>query len=176
VIGLRPMADADLPRIGEWLVQPHVARWWTPETTPEEQLATYRRRIDGPSPTHMLTVLHDDEPIGWCQWYRWADYPEPAAGVEAEPTDVGIDYAIGDRSRTGRGLGTELIAALVAEVRRHEPQAAIRSTPEADNTASRGVLERNGFELLAVRPIVTEGHDRPMTVYRLPPAGESTSR
>jgi aminoglycoside 6'-N-acetyltransferase len=170
------MAETDLRRIGGWLTQPHVARWWTPETTPEEQLAKYRRRITGTSPTNMLTVLHDDRPIGWCQWYRWVDYPEPAAGVDADPTDVGIDYAIGDVHAIGRGLGTELIAALVTEVRRHEPGAAIRSTPEADNAASRCVLERNGFVLLAVRPIATEGHDRPMTIYRLAPPDNSTSR
>jgi aminoglycoside 6'-N-acetyltransferase len=176
MIRLRPMVDADLPQVGRWLLLPHVARWWTPETTPQEQLAKYRRRLDGPSRTRMLTVLADGEPIGWCQWYRWADYPEPAAGVDAEPTDVGIDYAIGEPRAVGRGLGTQVIAALVTEVRRHEPDAAIRSTPEAENTASRRVLEGNGFALVSVRSISTEGHDRPMAIYRLPPPGSDASR
>jgi hypothetical protein len=30
------------------------------------------------------------------------------------------------------------------------------------------VLEKNGFCLVAVRPVVTEPTDRPMAIYRLP--------
>jgi aminoglycoside 6'-N-acetyltransferase len=176
MIRLRAMAEDDLPQVAEWLTRPHVAAWWTPDTTPEEQLTKYRRRIVGSAKTHMLTVLDDEQPIGWCQWYRWADYPEPAAGVEAGPTDLGIDYAIGDPRAIGRGLGTQLIAALVTEVRRHHADAPIRTTPEAANVASRRVLEHNGFELLALRPIPAEGHDRPMTIYRLAPPDRDSSR
>jgi hypothetical protein len=52
-------------------------------------------------------------PIGWCQWYLYTDYPEHARDVGAEPGDVGIDYAIGDPNRRRAGVGTELIATLV---------------------------------------------------------------
>ncbi|MBO0814466.1 MAG: GNAT family N-acetyltransferase [Actinobacteria bacterium] len=81
--------------------------------------------------------------------------------------EVGIDYAIVDPAWVGRGVGTKLIAALVAEVRRHHPGSGIRTTPEAANTASRRVLEKNGFELVAVRPVATEPTDAPMAIYRL---------
>jgi hypothetical protein len=36
---------------------------------------------------------------------------------------------------------------LVTEIRRRHPGAGILTTPEAANTASRRVLERNGFDL-----------------------------
>ena len=68
-ISLRPMTDEDLPGIDVWLRLPHVARWWTPDTTAEAELAKYRRRIgpDALTDTIMLTVLQDSWPIGWCQ-------------------------------------------------------------------------------------------------------------
>jgi RimJ/RimL family protein N-acetyltransferase len=69
----------------------------------------------------------------------------------------------------GRGTGTALIAALTAEVRRDHPSAGFLAGPDAANRASRRVLEKNGFQLVAVRPVVTEPSDDPIAIYRLPP-------
>jgi 4-hydroxy-tetrahydrodipicolinate reductase/aminoglycoside 6'-N-acetyltransferase len=163
------MAEEDLGRIGAWLRLPHVARWWTPDTTAEKELAKYRLRIGpgGLSDTIMLTVLQDGRAIGWCQWYRWADYPDEEAAMAALAGEAGIDYAIGDPAWIGRGTGTELIAVLVAEIRRRHPGAGVLVGPDADNTASRRVLEKNGFELVEVRPVATEPSDAPIAIYRL---------
>lgn len=175
------MTEDDLPSIAAWLELPHVARWWTADTTAEAELAEYRQRVSpGPGDsgsadsgsadqaTIMLMVLLDDVPVGWCQWYRWDDYPAEATGMSARAGEIGIDYAIGDPCSVGRGVGTELIAALVTEVRREHPGAGVLADPDAANAASRRVLEKNGFELVAVRPVVTEPSDRPMAIYRLP--------
>jgi hypothetical protein len=83
----------------------------------------------------MLTVMQGRDPTGWCQWYRWADYPAQAAAMGARGGEAGVDFAIGDPAWIGRGADTELIAVLVAEVRRQHPGAAIllvqmRETPD----------------------------------------------
>jgi aminoglycoside 6'-N-acetyltransferase len=169
------MGEEDLPRIAGWLRLPHVARWWTPDTTAEAEIARYRQRI-GPGclgDTIMLTVLRDRRPIGWCQWYRWADYPDEEAAMGARDGEAGIDYAIGDPASIGRGTGTELIAVLVAEIQHRLPGAGVLAGPDAANIASRRVLEKNGFELVAVRRVATEPSDAPIAIYRLraAPAG-----
>ncbi len=168
---LRRMTEGDLPLVLAWLRLPHVARWWTPDTTAEAEIEEYRQRVSyGADPaTTMLMVTRGagGAAIGWCQWYRWADYPDEAAEMGAGPDDAGIDYAIGDLDCVGRGVGTELIATLVAEVRRHCPGAGILADPDATNLGSRRVLEKNGFELMGVRPLVTEASDAPMAIYRL---------
>jgi RimJ/RimL family protein N-acetyltransferase len=41
------------------------------------------------------------------------------------------------------------------------------TTPEAANTASRRVLEKNGFHLVAVHPVATEPTNAPMVIYQL---------
>lgn len=171
MLSLRRMTEEDLPAVEAWLGLPHVARWWSPDGTPEQDVAKYRERIcgTGGGPATMLTVTWAGNPIGWCQWYRWADYPAEAAAIDAQPGEAGIDYAIGDPAWIGRGAGTLLIAALVAEVRRPHPRAGVCSAPEAANTPSRRVLEKNGFRLEAVRPVATEPTDAPMAIYRLAP-------
>jgi RimJ/RimL family protein N-acetyltransferase len=46
--------------------------------------------------------------------------------------------------------------------------------PEAANMASRRVLEKNGFDLVAVKTMDVEPTDDPMAIYRLPPEGKAT--
>lgn len=171
IVTLRPMLEEDLATVGSWLEASHVARWFLPETTADAELAKYRRRIEDPlRTTVMCTVELDGEPIGWCQWYCWDDYPEAARCNGASAGEVGADYAIGVVTATGRGVGTAMIGALVFEVRRHHPRAGLVIAPEADNWASRRVLEKNGFALVDVRPLTSEPHRRPMAIYRLPSA------
>ena len=177
MLAVRPMTGGDLPAVESWLSLPHVARWWAPQTTPAEEIAEYRHRISEPAhATIMLVVTLGGKPVGWGQWYRWADYPADAAAIGARGGEAGIDYAIGEPAQTGRGADTVMIGVLVAEVRRHLPGAGLLAAPEAANAASRRVLEKNGFRLVAVRPISTEPHDRPMAIYRLPPATRARYR
>ena len=173
MLSLRPMTEHDLPLVGDWLRQPHVAAWWIPDTTTEAEVAKYRERIGGGQDlaTHLLTVSVDGMPVGWCQWYQWAGYPAEAEAMEALDGEAGIDYAIGDPAQIGHGTGTKLIAALVAEVRRHHPGTGILVDPDARNVASRRVLEKNGFGLVAVRPVASEATGDAMAIYRL--AGDS---
>jgi aminoglycoside 6'-N-acetyltransferase len=163
------MTEEDLPAVAAWLRLSHVARWWTPDTAAGAEIAKYRERVrqDSKSATHMLVVTLDSTPVGWCQWYRWADYPADAEAMSARDAEIGIDYAIGDPAQVGRGVGTMLIAALVTEIRRRHPGAGILVGPDAANLASRRVLEKNGFHLMAVRPVATEASDAPIAIYRL---------
>ena len=168
-VAVRPMHESDLIHIEAWLHEPHVARWWNESAAEELRLMRQRVRGEGDNTTRMLTVSEGGRLIGWAQWYRWDDYPQEADAIGARPSEVGMDYAIGEPSATGRGVGHRLIAALVREIRRHNPNAGIVVGPEAANAASCAVLERNSFGLVAVRPVASEPTDEPIAIYRLEP-------
>lgn len=167
VVILRELRSSDLELVRAWLDEPHVARWYLLGSTAGNELEELRRCLEGIEPTHLLTVVDDDRPIGWCQWYCCADYPDHAAAIGAKPGDIGIDYAIGDPSCIGRGVGTELVSVLVEHVRELHPGSGIIADPQGAHVASCRVLAHNGFALLGVRPVATEPTDDPMAVYRL---------
>ena len=166
-VTLRPMTLADLPLHEAWLHEPHFARWITQDYTVAEELAADRAAIAGDDPTTMLVVQAAGRDIGWAQWYRWADYPEADGEYGPLPGELGIDYGIGDPAFVGRGLGTALIAELVRCARAQLPDAPILAGPSAANTASRRVLEKNGFVLVDVRDIAGEPNASPIALYRL---------
>jgi aminoglycoside 6'-N-acetyltransferase len=168
-VTLREMTVADLPMIGHWLLAPHVARWWADD--PAEQLAEFEAAIAGRDRTRVLVFEDEGRPVGWAQWYRWADSPEEASAYGATDHDYGIDYGIGESAQVGRGLGTELIALLVQQVRQSHSGAPILVAVSKANTASRRVLEKNGFAAVAERMIEFEPGNEPTALYRLANGG-----
>lgn len=151
-VELRPLAEGDLDAVCGWLRRPHVARWWPPDLDLTAEREKFRRRIRGEDPTHMLVIEVAGRPVGWCQWYRWGDEPD-AADYGATSADFGIDYAIGEPSAIGRGIGTRMVAVLIGQVRSRHPTAGFLVDVDPANRASQRVLEHNGFALVGVRAV-----------------------
>src|SRR6266851_4275851 len=62
-----PLTEADLPQIRQWLLEPHVSRWWADpprETYPDDELDKYRRRVrgDDEDPTRIFFIRHRGRP------------------------------------------------------------------------------------------------------------------
>lgn len=132
----------------------------------EAEIEDVRSSVAREQRTNVLVVEEDGRPIGWCQWYLLSDYPEYETDVDGQPGDVGIDYAIGDPTRIGRGLGTQLIDVLVGQIRQVHPGAGIVADPDATNKASRRILEKNGFRLIDERVVPSDETDALMAIYR----------
>ena len=166
MLTLRDMQADDLGLVAGWLELPHVVRWYVVGSVAAE-VEDVRRSVTGEQPTHVLVVEEDGRSIGWCQWYLLDDYPQFAREVDGRAGDVGIDYAIGDPARLGAGIGTELVGRLVHLVRGVHPGAGVIADADAQNQASRRVLEKNGFRLVDERVVPSDETDAPMAIYRL---------
>jgi aminoglycoside 6'-N-acetyltransferase len=173
-LGLRPLTSYDVETVAAFLRAPHVARWWHDDPDPDAVAERYAPVLSGEDPTAVLIVLADDQPIGLAQWYAWDDYPAERDAYGIPAGTVGIDYLIGRPQDCERGLGTALIAALV----RATPARDLWVTPEAGNAPSRRVLEKNGFELMAVQQCLLpdEPWAGPTALYRLERAGPPGAR
>jgi aminoglycoside 6'-N-acetyltransferase len=131
-----PLTREDLPRLHGWLRQPHVAQWWG-------EIEDYGPSIDGEEPTRCYVAHLDGEPVGMIQTFRWADWPQEAAAVDARPDEAGIDYLLGDSALIGRGIGPDMIRAFMTEVIGDD--SPIRTNVAAANRRSWRCLEKLGF-------------------------------
>jgi len=144
----RPLTRSDFPLLQEWLSAPHVAAWWHETLDLASVCAKYGPRVDGAEPTHVFVIEHDGRPVGWIQWYRWADYPEHALQLGAELASGGIDLAIGELAMTGLGLGSVAIREFLRQIVFAEPSVvAVIADPEEGNVRSLRVFEKAGFRV-----------------------------
>lgn len=170
----RPVTRADLPLLGRWLEQPHVARWWNHETTPEALERDFGGTADGAEPGEDLLAFDDDGPVALVQRSRLADFTdyhdEFAVLTDVPDGAATIDYLVGDPSRVGRGLGTAVIRAVVADTwRTRSDVPALLVAVVAANERSWRALERAGFRRVAEGPMEPDNPvDDPLHyVYRL---------
>ncbi|MBA0127162.1 acetyltransferase [Haloechinothrix sp. YIM 98757] len=136
--------DADVELVHRWMIQPHVEKYWQQAWTPRQWRDEFDRQLAG---AHSLPCLvaHDGVDIAYIEVYRvardgLADY------VPHEPHDLGVHIAIGDRDRTGRGLGRALLAALADGLLAAEPECdRVVAEPDRENTASVIAFRVAGF-------------------------------
>jgi RimJ/RimL family protein N-acetyltransferase len=165
-ISFRPLARFDLALLQRWFSASHVARWWNEPTDPASLLAKYGPRIDGAEPTHVFVIEYLGRPVGWVQWYRWADYPEHAGQLGADPQEAGIDLAIGETDAVGLGLGPIVIYQFLERMIFVDPAVtAVVTDPAEENTRSLRAFEKAGFT--ATHTVTLPGENFRRKVIRL---------
>jgi len=150
-VTLRPLAEADLPRLARWLAEPHVAQWWRDSADLTSVRAQYLPAIEGTDPTEIFVIEVAGQPAGLIQQYLVADEAEWAQAIEATGTAsgnaAGIDYLIGEPALTGHGHGTAAIVAITARAFGRYPEAdVVVAAPQQANPASWRALERAGYQ------------------------------
>lgn len=149
MLSFHPLRVEHLPLMQGWLSTPHVDAWWRTPLDAGGIRAKYGPRIDGGDPTHVFLIELDAEPIGFIQWYRWADYPTHAALLGARPDEAGIDLAIGEPRMLGRGLGVRAIRRFLEDVVASDvTMTACLADPETRNTRSVRAFVSAGFAVL----------------------------
>jgi aminoglycoside 6'-N-acetyltransferase len=146
-VSLRAMTRGDLPDVARWRSSERLRKWFAADGEPdlESVTARYGPRIDGMTPTRMWVVEVNGRSVGFCQDYRVRDHPEYAV-LTPDPDAVAVDYAIGDDSFVGRGIGTRMLWAWMSGARRPYPDVtSYFSSPDHRNEASLRVLDKVGF-------------------------------
>jgi aminoglycoside 6'-N-acetyltransferase len=162
-VRLRPLVEADLDVLCGFFASPHVEHWWHTEASPDAVRARYLEPAD--DPTVLLMALEDERPVGFAEWYLWDDFADSRDAYGIPSGAVGFDYLVGHPHDCDRGVGTALVAALLEAT----PPVPVWVTPEAANEPSCRVLEKNGFERMAVKQchVPDEPWAGPTALYRL---------
>lgn len=148
-IAFRPLALADLPALVSWQHAPHTVRWFPEQLNLAAARHKYAPRIAGESPVRVHVIIVDGQDCGFAQHYRTGDVDLAAA----EPDAIGIDYAVGLESLTGRGLGPQLIWNYIRDkvLPAHPTAPQVTASPDSANTRSIRALAKSGFEIMGGR-------------------------
>ena len=173
-ITLRRLRRDDFALLAFWLAQPHVARWWNHETSPQAIERDFGAAIDGSDPAEVFIAVALDRPFGLIQRYTFGDNPsymtELSTLLAVPPEALSIDYFVGPSNALRVGLGTAMLQAAVRSTWDSYPHAPAVIVPVASNNiASKRVLEKAGFRSVVYgllepdNPIDDRDHD----VYRI---------
>ena len=151
-VSFRPLEEDDLPRVGSWLRQEHVRRWWADPSLQPAVEAKYLPRITGDEPTQVFVIEWDGRPVGFIQRYRIDDYPDwsrsLAPASRSFTNAAGIDYLVGEPDLVGRGIGALAIRRFSRLVFDDLSDVdTIVATPQRANQASCRALEKAGYHL-----------------------------
>jgi ribosomal protein S18 acetylase RimI-like enzyme len=139
---IRPAGAQDLPFLRDMLRHAYYARWGSEADVPlERYVAGWGRPGDT-----ALVAIEQFQPIG-AAWFRLFTEEEPGYGfVDAETPELTIAVV---PSRRGKGLGNELLTALLDQAREDGFTAASLSV-EPDNPALH-LYEQHGFARVGER-------------------------
>jgi aminoglycoside 6'-N-acetyltransferase len=141
----RLVAD-DLPLLYEWLMRPHIRRWWDDGETFEEIADHYLPDIEGREPTDVYVIQLEGRDAGFIQTYLVSDYPEYAELVGVGEGVAGVDLFLADPEDTGRGHGTEVLRTFLREVVfAPAGTTACVADPDVRNEPSLRAFEKVGF-------------------------------
>jgi L-amino acid N-acyltransferase len=136
VLHIRPAIRDDLPAITaiyNEAIRTTTATFDTEPKTHEEQ----QRWFDRHGTQHPILVADDEgEVVGWACLSPWSDRP-------AYDVTAAFSFYVAEPHR-GRGVGTQLLEALLAESRRLEYRSLIGCIAEGSEASLR-LVERHGF-------------------------------
>ena len=172
-VAFRRLVDDDLSLLHAWLNEPGIVRWWEGDDVSWEAVVRDYGSANPDPVEHWLAIV-DGEPAGWIQCWATADEPDEAAQwwtLGVDHTAAGIDYLVGDPTTRGRGLGSAVIGAFVADIvfGLHPSWTQVGADPHVDNVASWRALQKAGFRFVGVID-GTDGLGRLMVMDRLTPS------
>ena len=139
---IRHAGAQDLPFLRDMLRHAYYARWGDEADVPlERYVAGWGRPGDS-----ALVAIDEFQPVG-AAWYRLFEEEEPGYGFVDDSTPE-LTIAIVP-SRRGRGLGEELLTALLEQAR-SEGYGQISLSVEPDNPALH-LYEQHGFAKVGER-------------------------
>ena len=144
-VRLRPIVESDAPRIQEACAEERTQQWLGQLPSPytlEDALAYVESRTyqlaEATGVTWAVTTPGDDRLVGTIGWFNWV--PE---------TECEIGYWTHPEAR-GRGLMTRAMGLLTRHVVQDPGVARVTAYAAVDNSASRHVIEANGFRQYGV--------------------------
>ena len=146
-IAYRPLSEAELPLMADWLNRPHLRAFYQREPVSQAAVtAKYGPRIRREVPTQSWLAILGETPFGYLQCYRLADWADWQATIGVDH-GVSIDLFIGEPALIGQGVGRRMLRGFVDQVAfpQHPEERLCWIGHELENVAARRCSAAAGF-------------------------------
>jgi RimJ/RimL family protein N-acetyltransferase len=125
-----------------------VAEWWQPTPSFAELEEEYGEHFSGSSGVKPYVVIADGSPIGYIQSYTAMGSGDGWWTDEQDPGVRGIDQFLANAEDLGRGLGSRMVRAFVAELFADPEVTKVQTDPRPENRRAIRAYEKAGFRAL----------------------------
>jgi aminoglycoside 6'-N-acetyltransferase-1b len=147
-VSFRPLVEADLPLLHEWIQRPHLIEWWGRghgAGSLEDTRRKYLPRLKPGCSVKGYIALQAGEPLGFIQSYVAVECGSGWWEDETDPGVRGIDQFIAEPSKLGRGFGSRMVSAFVRELFRDPSVTRVQTDPDPGNIRAIRCYEKAGF-------------------------------
>ena len=145
-------AGGDPELVSRWMNEPHVALFWEQAWPPARWADAIAGQLNGDYSRPYL-VSFEDSPLAYVEIYRT---PRDVVGQHypADPYDLGVHLAIGDRARTGQGQGRAMVRAIAEGLAVADPRCRrVLADPDERHLVARRTFISAGYQLLGIRDL-----------------------
>lgn len=141
-----PLAEADLPRLHEWLNRPHLIEHWGPPPSLAAVRDKYLPRTTTSSSDRPYVAYLGDRPVGYVQSYVAVETADGWWTGQHDPTVLGVDLFLADPNDLDRGLGTAMVCQFVRFLFDTPSVSRIQVDPSPENGRAIRCYEKAGFK------------------------------
>jgi len=148
IITFRPLCEADLPMLHDWIHRPHVAQWWGGGDAGgnlEDTTKKYLPRLQEASSINAYIALLSGDPIGFVQSYVALSCGDGWWEDETDPGVRGIDQFLCDGGKLGQGMGSRMVAAFIRELFQDPAVTKVQTDPDPTNARAIRCYEKAGL-------------------------------
>jgi RimJ/RimL family protein N-acetyltransferase len=143
LVEFRPLRETDLAMLAEWRARPHERERFGPPDTIDQLRTEFL--ADPLSALRAYIASHEGGDIGFLQSYVVKDAGDGWWPGERDPGARGIDQFLANEEDLGRGLGTAMVRAFVAQLFEDPAVTKVQTDPAPSNTRAIRCYEKAGF-------------------------------
>ena len=146
-IAFRPVMTADLVMLRRWIASPHWQEWWG---EPDIELGYIQDMLEGRDTTKPFIFQVNSIDAGYIQVWAIKDQlfepwltKAPWMAMVSEDS-VSVDLAIGPSNHISKGIGSAVLSAFVADLRK-QGHRTILIDPDPNNLRAVKAYKKAGF-------------------------------
>ncbi|ASJ52860.1 GNAT family N-acetyltransferase [Brevibacillus formosus] len=150
---IRALSPNDTAHLVKWLSDERVLAYYEGRDRPHDESLVQQSFFPEDDGETRCLVLYADKPIGYAQFYP-LDAPEKQLyGYAKDDVVYGMDQFIGEPAYWNRGIGTQLVTAILHYLHTEKQAQKVAIDPQAWNKRALRCYEKCGFRKVKELPL-----------------------